>query len=121
MYCKYCNRLLPDDMFYFRKDTKRREKMCLDCKSMYQKEYQIKNKDRINQKRREERKKEKVIEDKIYKNKINQTIGGCKCYIQNHAKTGEYHFNIVTTDGEVLKTNSFDDFLSFINKYKNLG
>lgn len=121
MICKKCNRDLPDEFFYFRKNVGRYESMCKECVRKYQKEHRRKNIEKVRAYWRDYWYQRRNINIITEINKAKFVLGGCKCYIQNHAKTGEYHFNIVTTDGEVLKTNSFSDFLSFINKYKNLG
>ena len=45
---------------------------------------------------------------------FDSIMGEYKVYILNYAKDGECRYNIVSTKGEVFKTNSRKKFLSYL-------
>lgn len=58
----------------------------------------------------------KKHKEQVLLNNLDSILGGYKIYILKHVKNGEYRFNIVSTKGEVFRTNTFTDLIDYLYK-----
>lgn len=121
--CSKCNRELPLSMFTKEKHGKYGLKsICKDCATILVKKWYEKNLEHARSYQRKYRAEKKARlntlakrdKEKRCKSFKTDVLGGYKIYILNYPRKKEKKYNVVSTAGDVFKTDKKEEFLQFI-------
>lgn len=107
--CSKCKRELDESMFHKRKESKDGlRSQCKECVNAHMRIYTK------TARSRELVKKRKIAYLEKQERKQISSLGGYKIYILNYAKKGESRYNVVSTNGEIFKTNTKQEFMEYL-------
>lgn len=113
--CAICGRELPLSEFHKSKYTKSGYKYwCKECCRQFRRVPEdVKEERKLALKERRKRQREDRL--KMFENNtVAEILGGFKVYIMKYTKKGENKYNVVSTAGEVFKTNDKQKFLKYL-------
>lgn len=117
MICRSCGRDLPLTDFTANRSRKNGyETRCHQCTAEYYRQYNQKNRAKIKQQKIDYETRIREEEAFFNNQKFNSSLGGHKIYVLNHVKDGEFKYNIVSTLGEVFKTNDKIKFINYLTE-----
>lgn len=109
-FMKVCNRchknLLLIDFPIDLKNKDGHKGICKNCTAEYNKKYHARQKGKI----------AKIQSLEIDTAKQEYILGGIKAFVLNHVKEGEFKYNVINTDGRILKTNQRGKFFSYLEE-----